>query len=540
MATHTSSGRRHLFAIAGLLILTTAIFGQSLSHEFIALDDGPYVARNPHISDHLTWQGLRWALTDIVVNNWHPVTMLSHALVAAAFGLEPGPHHAVNVVLHALNACLLYLVLFRMTGGFWPSLVVAVVFAVHPLRVESVAWVSERKGLLCGFFGLLSLLAYERYVRRPRAAGFIPVTLAFVLGLLSKPALVALPFGLLLLDVWPLHRFRDAVVSPARRSVALVIEKLPLFIVAAGSSIITYLVQDSTGAVGGLDVYPVSVRAANALESYMRYLAATFVPVRLAPQYPHPGEAVFAPRLVLAALVFAALTVAAAAMWKRRPWFAVGWLWFVGMLVPAIGLVQVGTQARADRYTYLPQIGILVIVAWGLDELRGRFPRLSRPLTVAVAVWVIALAAAAFLQTARWKDDFTLFSYTVARAPSSSQAHYGLGVAYVKRGDLDAAEACFLEAIRHPPLLAEAYSNLGAIELRRGDLSQSAEHFARAVELDPRNPDLHVNYGIALLRLGRVSEASDQADAALGIRSDFPRGLELHAECVKAGGPSER
>jgi len=526
---HPVPPRWHVFALSCIVATCVIVFGQTARYEFIALDDGAYVARNPHISGTLTWQGLRWSITDVIVSNWHPVTMLSHTLTAAAFGVTPGPHHIVNVLLHVLNASLLYVVLFRMTRSFWPSLVVAVVFVIHPLRVESVAWVAERKGLLCGFFGLLALLAYDRYARRPTAAGMSFVLLAFVLGLLSKPALVALPFGLLLLDIWPLDRFKDKSIPFISRALKLVVEKLPLFAVAAAASLIIYIVQDSTGAVGDLDTFPVGVRGANALVSYAMYLRDSFVPVHLAPQYVHPGGAVFGPQLYLATLVFVIIIVAAAAQWNRRPWFAVGWLWFVGMLVPAIGFVQVGSQARADRYTYLPQIGILIVIAWGLDELRRRFPLAARPISGAVVVWVIALTAMAHIQTARWKDDFTLFSYTVSQAPSSSQAHYGLGVAYLKRENLDAAEACFQEALRHPPLLPEAYSNLGAIELRRGDFVKSADYFARAVELKGSDPDLLVNFGVALFNLGRRDEAEALAAQALEIAPEHARALELLA-----------
>jgi hypothetical protein len=562
MSTHRPAAHYHAAAFALILAASLAVFAQSANDEFISLDDGQYLFANSHISADFSWDNVRWALTDLSIANWHPVTLLSHVFMAAAFGLDPQPHHIANITLHAINCALLYAFLFRMTGGFWPSLVATLLFAVHPLRVESVAWVSERKGLLCGFFGLLTLLAYERYSRAPSFAKYLPVLVAFVLGLLSKPALIPLPFALLLLDYWPLNRFtsspllRGAIPRPSLRGAGfgtkqspqpvaptpttqlppstlhLLTEKIPLIVLAIAMTSLTYIAQSSTGTVQSVDTYPISVRIANAIVSYGMYLANTFVPFHLTLHYTHLRDAIFtAPALYISGAAIVLISAAALRQSRARPWLIVGWLWFLGMLLPAIGLVQLADQARADRYTYLPQIGLLIIVAWSLDELRTRLPAASKVLSGGVAAAIAALAVLAFVQTTRWRDDYTLFTHAVAESPASSQAHYGLGVAYIKRGDLDAAERSFLDSIaRHPPVY-QAYSNLGAIELRRGSFAKAAEYFEAALAIEGNDPELLVNLGVARFNLGLTAEALKLAEAALAIEPAHPRALELRNAC---------
>ena len=492
------------------------------------------------MSSEFSWENVRWALTDLSIANWHPVTLLSHVLMAAAFGLDPAPHHIANLGLHLVNCVLVYAVLLRMTGTTWPSLIVALVFAVHPLRAESIVWVSERKGLLCAFFGLLALLAYERYARNPGPLKYLAVLLAFILGLLSKPALIPLPFALLLLDYWPLKRLglplasRGADVATTQSlhakhpSLARVLaEKLLLIAIAVAMTVITFLAQAGSGAVQSIERYPLDVRIANAVISYWMYIVNTFAPFGLTLHYPHPKAAVFeSPALYIA--LPALLLITTFSLWQRRtrPWLIVGWLWFLGMLVPVIGIVQLADQARADRYTYLPQIGLLVMLVWGVKDAlsRSSHPRLVRAI---VAVWVLAFAVQGFVQTRRWRDDLTLYSYAAAQQPSSSPAHYGLGVAHLNRGEIDAAEQSFLDAISCDPPVYQAFSNLGAIEIQRGNPAKAAEYFESALAIRPNEPDLLVNLGAAHYNLGQLATARQFAVQALALDHTHERAREL-------------
>jgi tetratricopeptide (TPR) repeat protein len=313
-----------------------------------------------------------------------------------------------------------------------------------------------------------------------------------------------------------------------------VAEKIPLIAASVAITIVAYYAQAQAGTVQSFQNFPLTVRAGNAIESYGMYLLNTLAPVNLALNYPHPGRAVFGqPALYVSLLVLIGFTTAAVWTFKSRPWFAVGWFWFAGLLVPVIGVVVLAEQSRADRYTYFPQIGLFVALAWGLDELRRRFPA-SRLLTAAAAVWIVALGVAAFVQTARWRDDYTWFTYNVDRVPSSAQAHYGLGVAYLKRDDIEMAEKCFLDAIELRPPVYEAYSNLGAIELRRGNFVKSGDYFAQALSLAPEKPDLIVNFGVSLYNLGQFGRALDVAEDALRIDPGHPRAIELRDACRTA------
>src|SRR6059036_456916 len=392
-------GRRNL-AIAGLVVLgTLAVFAPALRHGFVNYDDPEYVTENPRVRAGLSWAGLGWAFAAPHAANWHPLTWLSHMLDAQLFGLAPAGHHATSVLLHATSAALLFEVLAGMTGTPWRSAFVAAVFALHPLRVESVAWVSERKDVLAGFFWMLALAAYARYARRRGAADYVLVVAAFVLGLLAKPMVVTLPLVLLLLDVWPLRR---------PWTIALVWEKLPLVLLAAAASALTVVAQRGAGAMASLESLPLAARMAEAVVAFRAYLEKTFWPARLAVFYPHrplPIGEVAASCVVL--LVVSALAIRER---RRRPWLLVGWLWYLVALLPVVGLVKVGEQAMADRFSYLPQIGVLLMIAWAAADAGG-----SR--AVASAGGVVALAACVAL-TARqldiWRDSVSLFAHASA------------------------------------------------------------------------------------------------------------------------------
>ena len=356
-------------AVCGFLLLAVAlVFGQTVRHDFVNYDDNAYVYENPQVAGGLTAHGIAWAFTSFHVSNWHPLTWLSHMLDCQFYGLHAGGHHLTNVLLHAATAILLFLVLRRMTGDLWPSAFVAAVFAIHPLRAESVAWVAERKDVLSGLFFMLTLGAYAGYARRPFSLGrYLTVVLLFALGLMAKPMLVTLPFVLLLLDYWPLGRIgphRRTGISSFRR---VVVEKIPLLALTAASCVATVIAQGT--AVIAIDVIPLPSRIANALVSYVAYMGQLFYPAGLAVLYPHPEGGLPIWKVAASSLVLAGIS-AAALVWRRRfPYLFVGWFWYVGMLVPVIGLVQVGLHAMADRYTYLPQIGLCIAVTWGVAQL---------------------------------------------------------------------------------------------------------------------------------------------------------------------------
>ena len=447
MSQSSRTTRRTVLAVCCLLALAVAaVFAQTVRHEFINFDDNVYVYDNPPIADGVTAGAIAWSFTSFHASNWHPLTWLSHALDCQLYGPHrPGWHHLTNVVLHAAVAIALFLVLWQMTGNLWPSAFVAAVFAVHPLRVESVAWVAERKDLLSGLFFMLTLGAYLRYVRHPFSWGrYLSVIAVFALGLMAKPMLVTLPFVLLLLDYWPLGRFSlrggaDILVCqgdggdsgrqeylphrPALRR--LIVEKIPLLALAAASCVVTSLAQHS--AIIPIDFAPVSSRIANALFSYVAYVGQFFYPSGLALFYPYPSAGIPLWKVVGAVAVLVGISAAAVLARRRLPYLFVGWFWYVGMLVPVIGLMQVGLQAMADRYTYLPQIGLCIAVTWGAANVAVRWPYRRWVYGVASLSLVAGLMAGAWRQTSYWNNSKTLWTRTLACTTGNVFAHNNLG-----------------------------------------------------------------------------------------------------------------
>lgn len=410
-------------AVCVLLIAAVwMVFGQPLDQGFV-YDDQEYICTNRHVTCGLTGEAIRWALTNSYSNNWHPVSWLSHMLDCSVYGFHAGGHHLTNVLLHAANAVLLFLVLWRMAGALWPAAFVAAVFAIHPLKAESVAWVTERKDVLSGLFFMLTLAAYVGYVRhRPSFVRYLAVALLFALGLMSKPMLVTLPFVLLLLDYWPLGRVREthqiqvcgAFHAPYGFTTDigyLLLEKLPLFALAAASCAVTPLAQ--THALVGTSYLPFSWRVANALDSYVAYLIQFFYPVWLVAFYPHPGPGLPSWKPVVAFLLLAAISVAVWAWRKRQPWLPVGWFWYLGMLVPVIGLVQVGLQARADRYMYLPQIGLCIALTYGIHRASASWPYRRWICGSLASVAIAVLMVLACRQTSYWHDSGTLWTHAL-------------------------------------------------------------------------------------------------------------------------------
>jgi tetratricopeptide (TPR) repeat protein len=444
------SDRRTRIVALALAALVAAAFAPAAQNGFVLLDDQTYIVANPHLRGGFTAEALRWAFGESYASNWSPLTWLSHLLDVRLFGLDPRPHHLESVLLHAANAVLLFLALRGLTGRLWASALAAALFGAHPLRVESVAWAAARKDLLAGLCWMLALGAWVRYARRPSAARYGAVLAALALGLMAKPTLVTLPFVLLLLDWWPLGRLRPRR-DGSSRSARLVAEKIPLFLLAAASAALTWRAQASWGAMDYLGDLSLAERCANALVSYVAYLGTAVWPAGLAVYYPHPGHALGAARPVAAALLLLALSALALAGARRRPWLAAGWLWYLGTLVPMIGLVQVGAQARADRYTYLPLIGVALAAAWSLADVAGRRPRLRTAAAVLALAALCALAAASRAQTALWRDDRTLFGHAAAVTRGNWLAEMNLGAAFGAQGEHAAALEHFEAALRIRP-----------------------------------------------------------------------------------------
>jgi tetratricopeptide (TPR) repeat protein len=506
------------------------------------------VAANAHVRQGMTLAGIEWAFTSTEAANWFPVTRLSYMLDDQLFGLSSGASHLVNLLLHALAAIALFAFLARATRARWPSAIVALLFTLHPLHVESVAWISERKDVLSAFFWFLGLFAYVRYAERPGVARYLVVTAWFVLGLMSKPMIVTLPFVLLLLDFWPLQR---------PLGLGLLREKIPLFALSAIASLATYLAQRHSGAVGEFGAVPLGLRASNALVSYVTYIAKMFWPSGLAVFYPYP--ATIPPwQAALAAAALAAVTFAALRLWRRRPYLAVGWLWFLVTLLPVIGLVQAGGQARADRYLYVPMIGLAIALAWGAADLLRRWPRVRLALAAAV---LIACVPDTRAQLAYWQNSETLFRHALAvtagndvaehnlgdylsgipgglpeaiehlqaslrLAPNSAKTHTELGNALSRlpgRGSEAFAE--YEAAVRLAPDSALSHDGLGSALAQAGRLQEAIGEYEAAQRLAPGSAIPHNNLGNALTRIGRVPEAISEYETALRLD---PNSAEAH------------
>ncbi len=461
-------------ALLGICIFLSAItwlvFGQTLTHDFINYDDEVYVYENEQVSNGLTLNGIVWAFTHSVSGNWHPLTIATHMIDCQLYGLDAGGHHCTNVVLHTLAVLLLFFVLREMTSAIWPSTFVAALFAIHPLRVESVAWVSERKDVLSAVFFMLTLAAYVRYTRRSSIASYLLMTFFFAFGLMSKPMLVTLPFVLLLLDYWPLARFatptnlaNDAESSNwlDRRPVAekLIFEKIPLVVLAAVSCVIALLLQGK--ALNPIAHIPLLLRVYNASVSCVTYIWQMLWPDKLALLYPYPLSQLSIWPCVFAIGLLLAVTLVVWEFRKERPYLITGWLWYLGMLVPVIGLIQVGAQARADRYTYLPQIGLYLAATWAIADLSRSWPHRRKVLSILATAVIGLLAWRASSQTSYWKNSETIWNRTLAVTSNNAIAHQQLGNAALGAADLETAIFHFEESLKIAPDQANVHTNLG-------------------------------------------------------------------------------
>jgi tetratricopeptide (TPR) repeat protein/succinate dehydrogenase hydrophobic anchor subunit len=542
--------KRRTFPVCVVLAaVTLGAFWPVFHNDFVGYDDPTYVTENPHVLAGLTWADAGWAFRTGQAGNWHPLTWLSHIVDVQLYGLRPGGHHLTSLLLHAANAVLLFLLLQRLTGAFWRSVCVAALFALHPLHVESVAWVAERKDVLSTFFFMLTLGAYTCYAEcgmrnaesgltqhatrnRQHASLFYLLALGcFALGLMSKPMLVTLPFVLLLLDFWPLGRNAGCGRLMAKPEAGgtvpgrtlpwrrLVWEKAPFFLLAGVSSAVTVWEQKQVGAMSSLEAAPFEFRISNALISYVRYASKMVWPAKLAVFYPVPAEWP-AGWVAGAALVLAGLSVLALWRARRAPYFAFGWFWYLGMLVPVIGIVQVGQQAMADRYSYVPLIGLFVAIVWSAAEIPARWPGTRIGLAVCTGAALAACAVLTWNQAGYWRNNASLFEHALAVTRDNAVAHNNLGASLLDAGNLAAAEGHLVEAVRLKADYPDGLANLGACRAKQGRLEEAGELFQRALEVRPTAP-VHYNLANLLSRQGKLEEAEAHYEAALRLNPEL-------------------
>ena len=525
------ASERRRTALLALLLAAATLAGYSgvARNGFVNWDDPTYVTDNPYIRGGLHWSTVRWAFTTFYSANWHPLTWISHALDVQWFGMHAAGHHEMTALLHALCAVLLFLALKDATEQTWLSLLAAALFALHPVNVESVAWTAERKNVLSLLFFLLALLAYQRYARRPRIAAYQPVFLFFALGLMAKPQIITLPFVLLLWDYWPLRRLAGdgEARCPARSSGWLIAEKIPLFLLCAASAYMTVISEAGGGALvrdaAGLHapiVHPLSVRLANALVAYVRYIGHAFWPVRLSALYPHPGNSLPIWQVTASAAALAAIT-AGVLLARRRRYLAVGWFWFLGTLVPMIGLVQVGAQAMADHYAYLPYIGLFVMIVWGAADLLSWLRVPKSAVASAAAVVVLAAGVLTDRQAATWHDSITLWSHALAVTQKNFVAHDQLAAELLARRRPDEAEAHLRSALALFPDDPMATLNLGVVYLGRRDWNRAGFQFEKVLDLSP-DPDMRasaaMDLGEVFRAIGEYRRAYDSYQAVLRLQ----------------------
>jgi Flp pilus assembly protein TadD len=530
--------RTRQYELALCLVLTAvvlAVFWKAGTCAFVNFDDDKYVTENPHVLAGLTRDSIAWAFSSTDLANWHPLTWLSHMADCQLYGLNPRGHHLTSVFLHAANAMLLFLVFMRMTGALWRSALVAALFALHPAHVESVAWVSERKDVLSGLFWMLTLLAYAGYVHRPGLRRYLVTLALFALGLMAKPMLVSLPFVLILLDYWPFNRYRWGVPKAAHAEGTAapppgsdhvsplftkhpVLEKIPFLALSLASSIFTYLAQQKGGTVSSLERFPALFRMGNALVSYVKYISMMFWPSRLAVIYPVTKLPVW--QVVGAGLFLVAATVTVVRAARRWPFLVVGWLWFLGMLVPVIGVVQVGAQAMADRYTYLPFIGLFIMISWGMTELVGEWHHSRVALAVAAVAVLAVCALCTVIQLGYWQDSVKLFARALDVTRNNATAHVNLASALAEQGRTGEAIVQQTEALRLAPTDARVYTNMGIYLAREGKVTEAIRYYLEALRLKPDDVNTHDNLGVALARTGRIEEALAHFADALRLKPD--------------------
>jgi tetratricopeptide (TPR) repeat protein len=552
---------RHVFLVSLVLVLVTVTaYLQVKDCNFVSLDDNEYITENSHVLTGLTSENVRWAFTAIHAGNWHPLTWISHMLDCQMFGLKPGLHHLVNLFFHMANTLLLFLVFRRMTKDLWQSAFVAAVFAIHPLHVESVAWVTERKDVLSTFFWMLSMGAYVFYVEKRELKRYILVLFFFALGLMAKPMLVTLPFVLLLLDFWPLHRLQTEMVSVSehkqpdkpskprlkkkeRRKSAirtehpnkagiqtrqqtplapLILEKIPFFVLSLSSSVITYMAQQKGGSVGSLQSYPLPARIANALVSYCAYIWKTIWPENLAVLYPHP-DTLPASEVLGAVLILSIVTLTIVCKARCHPYLATGWLWYLGTLVPVIGLVQVGLQSMADRYMYVPLIGLSITVAWGVPDLLKKWRHRNAAIAAPAFIILSSFSFVTWKQVQYWQNSITLFTHTLTVTTNNPLILSNMGNALEEEGRIDEAIAYYARSLLVDPNMADSYNNMGTALTKLGRFDEAITNFFKALRVNPRHAAAHTNLGTVMALQGKLDEAIYHLRESIRIKPDYAK-----------------
>ena len=514
-----------------LIVSTFAVYSQVQDHGFLNYDDNTYVTKNLNVKAGLTKESVYWAFTTSYFSNWHPMTWLSYMLDHQLYGSHPKGHHLTNLFFHIANALILFMVLLRMTGALWQSGFIAAMFALHPINIESVAWIAERKNVLSTFFWLLTMWSYIHYAEKPSIKSYGLVALFFVLGLMSKSMLVTLPFVLLLLDYWPLRRLKygeeegsDGVLREYtnKRSdiLRLVHEKIPLFLLAAGASIVTFIVARTEG-------LSLSARLTNAMVSYLEYLEKMVWPKGLAVLYPHPGDALAVWEGILCGMILVSITATSIRLIRKAPYFAVGWFWYLGTLVPVIGIVQAGNQAMADRYAYVPLIGIFIIVAWGLPELMAKWHHRDKVLTIATGVLIPTLMVISWGQVSHWKNSITIFKHAIRvtdkKYPTFAAAHSNLGLALFAERKTEEAISHYKTAIKLKPDYANAYNNLGVALFAERKTEEGISHYKTAIGLKPVFAQAHNNLGLALFAERKTEEAISHYKTDIKLKPDYAK-----------------
>jgi len=556
--------KRRIEIIICLLLSAASlvVYLQLINCDFVNYDDELYLTKNPHIQAGITLKSVIWAFTTGYASNWHPLTWLSHMLDFELYGLNPMGHHWTNLQLHIANTLLLFFVLQLMTGAILRSAFVSALFAIHPLHVESVAWIAERKDVLCAFFWILSMYAYVGYVRNPeKKRYYILLIILFALGLMAKPMIVTLPFVLLLLDFWPLSRFQSIIherkINVFQAFKTLVWEKTPLFVLSAISCVITFFVQQHGGAVASIEALSLKARAANAIVSYTSYIGKMIWPLHLAVLYPllewNLGE------VLISGLLLLLMSTLAIRTWHRHPYFSVGWLWYLGTLIPVIGLVQVGAQSMADRYTYIPLIGLFIIIAWAMPDISSKWRGRRIVLTTISGVMIILFMICSWFQVHHWKNGVTLFTHAVKLThnnsiaycelghalnqhgkrdeaiihflrslkinPNYAEAHYELGVTLEAQGNSTAAVRQYLETLRINPNHVKAHNGLGIILANQGNFNDSVYHYKKALQINPKYPGAYYNLGKIFSVQGKIEDAILYYQKALHYSSNMTQAL---------------
>jgi hypothetical protein len=520
----------------GLTAITMTSFDGALSNGFVDWDDQVYVTENYRVCNGLTWENIVWAFSDTHTGNWHPLTWLSHMVDCQLYGLNPAGHHLTSILLHTVNVLLLFLLLQGMTGAFWSSVFVAMVFAIHPLRVESVAWVAERKDVLSGLFFMLTLAAYSSYTRGPTAWKYLCIMAVLCLGLLCKAMLVTVPFVLLLLDWWPFQRISGSTEMLQRPS-RLIWEKVPLLSISVIFSVVAFWAQRDVGAVAPAESLGLYNRLINATVSYISYIGKLFYPKDLAVLYPFVGSRLLRWKGILCFVMLGVVSVVIIRLRKCARWAVVGWLWYLGMLVPVIGLVQVGSQVMADRYTYLPSIGFLIVITWTLREVAGRF-RVKRVITViAATVIMILLMFATWIQVGYWRDSVSLFVHAIDVTDDNHVMHLNLGLALEKMGEYEEAMNQYDKAMSLAPWKASIMLNIAAVRIKQNKVDEAISSYEKLLKMKAGlDLEAYCGLGTVYLRQGKFELAEENLRQALSLDADYPIALNNLARVLHQQG----